>query len=111
MSVPTLHPFWALLYPIALASWTSCKTEVSSLIAVSSSCCSSLSCKGGCSSDLMLKRSSCFRLLLLVSMFLHTFLLRERHSWNVDDVFDLYKVAFKPMPEAAVLAYEAFVTG
>ena len=35
--------------------------------------------------------------------------IRERHPWNVPEVFDFYSLAFKPMPEAVMLAYKEFV--
>ena len=35
-------------------------------------------------------------------------IIMERHPWNIDEVFYFYKLAFKPMPEAAMLAYKEF---
>ena len=34
----------------------------------------------------------------------------ERHPWNVPEVFDFYDLAFKPMPEAAMLEYTEFMS-
>ena len=38
-------------------------------------------------------------------------IIRERHPWNVPEVFDFYSLAFKPISEAVMLAYKEFVSG
>ena len=36
-------------------------------------------------------------------------IIKERHPWNTAEVFDFYSLAFKPLPEPAMLAYKEFV--
>ena len=43
-----------------------------------------------------------------VSVIAGTFI-KQRHPWNTGKVFDFYDLAFKPMPKAAMVAYEEFV--
>lgn len=35
-------------------------------------------------------------------------IIEERHSWHTNEVFDFYSLAFKPMSEPALLAYEEY---
>ena len=36
-------------------------------------------------------------------------IIKERHPWNINEVFDFYSLAFKPLPEPAMLAYKRFI--
>ena len=36
-------------------------------------------------------------------------IIKEKHPWNTNEVFDFFGLGFKPLPESVVLAYKKYI--